>query len=144
MMRHNQSPIIGIFLTYTSLCIKLGKTLNIKVSVRASSRIPMLKPSKFPLKKCLPLQIRSSINKIFEDQAEGVICYTDENGEIVCEGYDEGPRLHQNHLEKGNHHRESEILDLLLKQNWINRGKGGGGRHAEKGVLNVNGFNSYY
>ncbi|KAG7025927.1 hypothetical protein SDJN02_12425 [Cucurbita argyrosperma subsp. argyrosperma] len=88
---------------------------GLSVSVRPSSRIRMLKPSKFPLKKCLPLQIRSSINnKIFEDQSEGVICYTDENGEIVCEGYDEGPRLHQNHLEKGNHHRSTRTTNLIM------------------------------
>lgn len=45
--------------------------------------------------------------------------------------------------------RETEIIDLLLKQSWIHLGKSGGGElsHAEKGVavkkdLNVNGFNS--
>ncbi|PUZ61830.1 hypothetical protein GQ55_4G309100 [Panicum hallii var. hallii] len=32
-------------------------------------------------------------NKVFEDQLRGVVCYRDEKGEIVCEGYDEGPRL---------------------------------------------------
>ncbi|WVZ82170.1 hypothetical protein U9M48_029462 [Paspalum notatum var. saurae] len=31
--------------------------------------------------------------KVFEDQLRGIICYRDENGEMVCEGYDEGPRL---------------------------------------------------
>ncbi|KAG8482380.1 hypothetical protein CXB51_027299 [Gossypium anomalum] len=33
--------------------------------------------------------------QVFEDQSQGLICYEDENGEIVCEGYDEGPRFHQ-------------------------------------------------
>ncbi|KAK9131545.1 hypothetical protein Sjap_012032 [Stephania japonica] len=42
------------------------------------------------------LLIKSSIeNKIFEDQASGIICYKNESGEIICEGYDEGPRLHR-------------------------------------------------
>ncbi|KAJ1258398.1 hypothetical protein BS78_10G072500 [Paspalum vaginatum] len=31
--------------------------------------------------------------KVFEDQLRGIVCYIDENGEMVCEGYDEGPRL---------------------------------------------------
>lgn len=46
--------------------------------------------------------------------------------------------------------RETEIIDLLLKQSWIQLGKGVGGErsHAEKGVavrkdLNINGFNSF-
>ncbi|XP_008797356.1 uncharacterized protein LOC103712576 [Phoenix dactylifera] len=32
-------------------------------------------------------------NKVFEDQAMGIVCYTDGKGEVVCEGYDEGPRF---------------------------------------------------
>ncbi|CAK9310551.1 unnamed protein product [Citrullus colocynthis] len=133
----------------SSLNVSLLKS-GLSASVKPISRIWMLKPSRFPLKNSLPLQIRSSIkNKVFEDQSEGVICYADENGEIICEGYDEGPRIHQNLPEKGNHQRETEIIDLLLKQSWIHLGKSGGGElsHAEKGVavkkdLNVNGFNS--
>ncbi|XP_022149736.1 uncharacterized protein LOC111018083 isoform X2 [Momordica charantia] len=78
------------------------------LSIKPMSRVWMLRPTKFfPLKKSLPLQIRSSIkNKVFEDQSEGVICYADENGEIICEGYDEGPRFHQNPSEKANHQRK--------------------------------------
>ncbi|XBI08053.1 uncharacterized protein [Aegilops tauschii subsp. strangulata] len=32
-------------------------------------------------------------NKVFEDQVRGIVCYRDDKGEVVCEGYDEGPRL---------------------------------------------------
>uniref|UniRef100_A0ACD5XYC5 Uncharacterized protein n=1 Tax=Avena sativa TaxID=4498 RepID=A0ACD5XYC5_AVESA len=32
-------------------------------------------------------------NKVFEDQVRGIVCYRDDDGELVCEGYDEGPRL---------------------------------------------------
>ncbi|KQK19170.1 uncharacterized protein LOC100841409 [Brachypodium distachyon] len=32
-------------------------------------------------------------NKVFEDQMRGIVCYRDDKGELVCEGYDEGPRL---------------------------------------------------
>ncbi|KAK8930972.1 hypothetical protein KSP39_PZI016833 [Platanthera zijinensis] len=34
-------------------------------------------------------------NKVFEDRENGVICYRDEKGELICEGYDEGPRFSQ-------------------------------------------------
>jgi len=30
---------------------------------------------------------------VFEDQVRGIVCYRDDDGELVCEGYDEGPRL---------------------------------------------------
>lgn len=32
------------------------------------------------------------MKKVFEDKTQGIICYTDDNGEVICEGYDEGPR----------------------------------------------------
>ncbi|TYI77947.1 hypothetical protein E1A91_D06G176200v1 [Gossypium mustelinum] len=51
-------------------------------------------PFHVPGKKSSTFQMRSlSNNTVFEDQSQGVICYRDENGEIVCEGYDEGPRF---------------------------------------------------
>ncbi|GJN00683.1 hypothetical protein PR202_ga17880 [Eleusine coracana subsp. coracana] len=31
--------------------------------------------------------------KVFEDQLRGIVCYKDDKGEMICEGYDEGPRL---------------------------------------------------
>ncbi|KAJ8557766.1 hypothetical protein K7X08_004532 [Anisodus acutangulus] len=32
---------------------------------------------------------------VFEDRSAGIVCYRDEKGEIICEGYDEGPRFCQ-------------------------------------------------
>jgi hypothetical protein len=31
--------------------------------------------------------------QVFEDQVRGVVCYRDDSGEVICEGFDEGPRL---------------------------------------------------
>jgi len=28
---------------------------------------------------------------VFKDESHGIICYYDENGDLVCEGWDEGP-----------------------------------------------------
>ncbi|PWA75543.1 hypothetical protein CTI12_AA241400 [Artemisia annua] len=46
-----------------------------------------------------PIQTRSNIKlqKVFEDKSSGVVCYKDDKGEIICEAYDEGPRLEQQH-----------------------------------------------
>jgi hypothetical protein len=33
------------------------------------------------------------IVQVFEDQVRGVVCYRDDKGNMICEGYDEGPRL---------------------------------------------------
>ncbi|KAL4387632.1 hypothetical protein GQ457_09G004860 [Hibiscus cannabinus] len=74
------------------------------------NRIVMLGKNQVPNKKTPTLQIRSfSKNKVFEDQSEGLICYRDENGEMVCEGYDEGPRFRHQTF----YHLNAEILDLL-------------------------------
>ncbi|XP_054781359.1 uncharacterized protein LOC129288673 isoform X4 [Prosopis cineraria] len=40
------------------------------------------------------LTTSASIDKVYENESEGIVCYKDEStGEIICEGYDEGPRL---------------------------------------------------
>ncbi|KEH24666.1 hypothetical protein MTR_7g117550 [Medicago truncatula] len=54
----------------------------------------MLKRNYVPLKKTSTVlrRITASIkNKVYESEPEGVVCYQDEHGEIICEGYDEGP-----------------------------------------------------
>lgn len=48
------------------------------------------------------------VNKVYEDKNMGILCYTDENGELVCEGLDEGPRLTWRDMEKLTKERESK------------------------------------
>jgi hypothetical protein len=40
--------------------------------------------------------------QVYEDKNMGILCYTDENGELVCESLDEGPRLTRQDMEKLN------------------------------------------
>lgn len=30
---------------------------------------------------------------MFKDESNGIVCYYNENGELMCEGYDEGPHF---------------------------------------------------
>jgi len=30
---------------------------------------------------------------VFKDESQGIICYSDQNGDITCEGWDEGPHF---------------------------------------------------
>lgn len=30
---------------------------------------------------------------VFKDESTGVVCYYDENGDVTCEGWDEGPHF---------------------------------------------------
>ncbi|VVA97605.1 unnamed protein product [Arabis nemorensis] len=53
-------------------------------------------------------------NTVFEDPIQGIICYTDDNGEVICEGYDEGPRPQKSPM-VASYSREVEILDLLQR-----------------------------
>uniref|UniRef100_A0A0E0DY99 Uncharacterized protein n=1 Tax=Oryza meridionalis TaxID=40149 RepID=A0A0E0DY99_9ORYZ len=41
----------------------------------------------------LSIAAATAKKKVFEDQLRGIACYRDDKGEMVCEGYDEGPRL---------------------------------------------------
>ncbi|XP_039061607.1 uncharacterized protein LOC120205921 [Hibiscus syriacus] len=105
------------------LLMSLATSFPLHVPVTASgspanhgNKIVMLRKKQVPNKKTPIIQIKSfSKNKVFEDQSEGVICYRDENGEMVCEGYDEGPRFRQRTFY---HLRDAEILDLL-QDRWL-------------------------
>ncbi|MBA0568833.1 hypothetical protein Golob_006300 [Gossypium lobatum] len=105
--------------------------------IKHANDIFMLKHNHVPGKKSSTFQMRSfSNNTVFEDQSQGVICYRDENGEIVCEGYDEGPRFPQLIPGKSYHLRDAEILDLL-RHRWLQIVNGDGFGNAIKGVIIV-------
>ncbi|CAA3008672.1 Hypothetical predicted protein [Olea europaea subsp. europaea] len=93
------------------------------------------------------LQIRSSIrNKVFEDLSSGIVCYKDDNGEITCEGYDEGPRYLQKSTKITCDSRDVEIVDLFHRC-WLQAADDNEPKTADKGVsehkgLNCNGFNT--
>ncbi|KAF3603778.1 hypothetical protein F2Q69_00038424 [Brassica cretica] len=64
----------------------------------------------------VPQPIRySTKNTVYEDPVQGIICYTDDNGEVICEGYDEGPRCPPESPIVTSFSREVEILDLLQR-----------------------------
>ncbi|XP_059286436.1 uncharacterized protein LOC132039901 [Lycium ferocissimum] len=60
----------------------------------------------------------SNMLKVFEDKSTGVVCYRDENGEITCEGYDEGPRFCHQLPKSSSKSRDEEIIELL-QRNWL-------------------------
>ncbi|XP_047940177.1 uncharacterized protein LOC125187596 [Salvia hispanica] len=68
----------------------------------------------------------STKNKIFEDRSAGIVCYRDENGEITCEGYDEGPRFHQSISRFNQDRRDVEIIELLQRC-WLQVAEDNGG-----------------
>ncbi|PRQ51740.1 hypothetical protein RchiOBHm_Chr2g0147821 [Rosa chinensis] len=95
------------------------------------------------------LKIRSCFREeVFEDRSNGIICYKDARGEIICEGYDEGPRYHHQNQRIVNQSRDAEILDLL-QQRWFNFMTDTELVKAEKGGvlqegINCNGFNTLH
>ncbi|KAL0354421.1 UNVERIFIED_CONTAM: hypothetical protein Sradi_3889000 [Sesamum radiatum] len=94
------------------------------------------------------LRIKSSDHhrtKVFEDRSAGIVCYKDENGEITCEGYDEGPRFHQQISRFTCNSRDVEIIDMLQRC-WLHVADENELSSADKGVaehkdFNCNGFN---
>ncbi|XP_057439753.1 uncharacterized protein LOC130731468 isoform X2 [Lotus japonicus] len=109
------------------------------------------KRSFVPLKEASLLRIKASISN------KGIVCYQDEHGEIVCEGYDEGPCFKR--ISKPSYHpsprgcadqlRDSQITNLLLRQSWVQIVKGDELSNAVvEGMslqedLNCNGSNSF-
>ncbi|KAK6118734.1 hypothetical protein DH2020_047539 [Rehmannia glutinosa] len=102
--------------------------MAIRFSLCSSSILPLSHasnkgPRKSKLVMCanngitVNLQIRACDpkNKVFEDRSAGIVCYKDENGEIICEGYDEGPRFHHRISRCTCNSRDVEIIDLLQR-----------------------------
>nr|GMC71030.1 uncharacterized protein LOC109187501 isoform X1 [Ipomoea batatas] len=85
------SPVSSVFLS-TSGFIRKGKSVGrALVMMRASNHHDSVNSST-PLHTTGSPSSKNRI-KVYENLSEGVVCYRDENGEIICEGYDEGPRL---------------------------------------------------
>ncbi|XP_004303753.1 PREDICTED: uncharacterized protein LOC101293323 [Fragaria vesca subsp. vesca] len=120
------------------------KPFSTVLRLKRTSQVTVLKKRTSTLFK-----IRSSLGEeVFEDHFNGIICYKDARGEIICEGYDEGPRYHHQNQRIVNQSRDAEIFDLL-QQNWYNfmtdteLNKAGKGHYLHKGI-NCNGFNTLH
>ncbi|KAF3451956.1 hypothetical protein FNV43_RR08052 [Rhamnella rubrinervis] len=132
------SPHISV--ERSSIIMKpLGKQI---LRLKRSHCVPVKKTSS------AVLRIRSSFKeKVFEDLSEGIICYRDDSGEIICEGIDEGPRYHHQIPTTASHPRDAEILDIL-QQRWLKFVNGTELKPAHKGTvavhedINCNGFNT--
>ncbi|KAM7471909.1 hypothetical protein LguiA_010092 [Lonicera macranthoides] len=62
----------------------MGKAAVVHTSINHSDKVVM----------CCGLQPGEKALEVFEDESKVIICYWDDkNGEIICEGYDQGPRL---------------------------------------------------
>ncbi|TKV93818.1 hypothetical protein SEVIR_9G254100v4 [Setaria viridis] len=88
-------------------CYCLQSTAAI-VQRRKSSRKMMIRasmdacPSSELKKSPKSVSLTGKVHKVYEDKNMGILCYTDKNGELVCEGLDEGPRLTWQDMEKLN------------------------------------------
>ncbi|KAI3711941.1 hypothetical protein L1987_70490 [Smallanthus sonchifolius] len=56
---------------------------------------------------------------VFEDEHRGIVCYLDDQGEITCEGYDEGPRLHHGVSRFSCHQRGKQDMTHLLERSLL-------------------------
>ncbi|CAN1169052.1 hypothetical protein LINPERPRIM_LOCUS19564 [Linum perenne] len=125
-------------LTVTTPCfLKLQQTSassvpdRCRVRSRCSSKAP--KPARIMIRSSsYPSSCFSITSKTFENPVEGIVCYTDERtGEVICEGYDEGPRFHhqQNQqlpsLSAAYSTRDGEIITNLLQQRLLQIVNGG-------------------
>ncbi|XP_039016634.1 uncharacterized protein LOC120147290 [Hibiscus syriacus] len=118
-------PLVPLFpCSMRSMSVNIYVPFHVPVTtsnpvIKQANKIVMLKHDQVPGKQAHIHLIGSfSKNNVFKDQSQGVICYRDGNGEIVCEGYDEGPHFRQGVLGTTYHPRDAEILDLLQNR-WL-------------------------
>lgn len=70
-------------------------------------------------RRLLPwLVVPRFIYQVFEDQAMGIVCYMDGKGEVVCEGYDEGPRFSRWSSKDTYHQRYYNTRQNLISSNF--------------------------
>ncbi|KAF8052481.1 hypothetical protein N665_1555s0006 [Sinapis alba] len=102
----------------TKLCLSLQttcfapKTVRSKTLMLQQSQV-QVKVKKVTVSQPKPIRYSTKKNIVFEDPIQGIICYTDDNGEVICEGYDEGPRCPLESPMIASYSREVEILNLL-------------------------------
>ncbi|CAH8260454.1 unnamed protein product [Arabidopsis lyrata] len=103
----------------TKLCLPLKTPCFVPKTVRSKTWMLQQSQVHVNVKQVTvsqPQPIRySTKNTVFEDPTQGIICYTDDNGEVICEGYDEGPRCPTQSPMVASYSREVEILDLLQR-----------------------------
>ncbi|XP_010465320.1 PREDICTED: uncharacterized protein LOC104745702 [Camelina sativa] len=90
------------------------KTLRSKTLMMLQQSQVQVKVKQVTVSQPQPIRY-STKNTVFEDPTQGIICYTDDNGEVICEGYDEGPRCPTQCPMVASYSREVEILDLLQR-----------------------------
>nr|GLL23279.1 uncharacterized protein LOC109187501 isoform X1 [Ipomoea trifida] len=112
------SPISSVF-SSTSGFIRKGKGVGRALVMMRTSNHHDSVNSSTPLHTAGSASSKNRI-KVYENLSEGVVCYKDENGEIICEGYDEGPRLdcHQVSRFSCNSSRVADMVDLL-ERSWL-------------------------
>ncbi|KAG0494515.1 hypothetical protein HPP92_005513 [Vanilla planifolia] len=71
----------------TAILAKAKSSMITSRDPKPENRLVQLKNTTSSLKKF------TQVNKVYEDKENGVLCYRDEKGELICEGYDEGPRF---------------------------------------------------
>ncbi|CAL9056707.1 unnamed protein product [Musa banksii] len=104
---------MAIRFSYTNIIIPGGYHPE-----KTSSRASLCHNSKISPKVSVSSNTSGTDTKVFEDQALGVICFRDEKGEIVCEGFDEGPRFDQRSLarKKFDRNRVPNFLRMMMIQ----------------------------
>ncbi|KAG2305648.1 hypothetical protein Bca4012_085179 [Brassica carinata] len=102
----------------TKLCLPLQTPCFAPRTVRSQTLMlqqshVQVKVKQVTVSQPQPIRYSTKKNTVFEDPIQGIICYTDDNGEVICEGYDEGPRCPPESPVIASYSREVEILDLL-------------------------------
>ncbi|KAF6139805.1 hypothetical protein GIB67_009652 [Kingdonia uniflora] len=114
---------------------------HIRTQNESTKQTLLPKVSKLPTTKPSAILMRSSReHKVFEDQSRGIVCYKNAAGEMVCEGYDEGPRYHNAPLKSSSNQRNLHLVEILSRSRIQTVEGYGGFNYTQMGVAPLEGF----
>jgi hypothetical protein len=51
--------------------------------------------------------------KVYQDASRGIVCYRNEYGELICEGYDEGPHLRHTQQQEEQYRQDVKLYGCI-------------------------------
>lgn len=93
--------------------LKNCDSANSRLSVRSSS-IPVRRKIVTTRATVLPKKYKLyEAVKVYQDASRGIVCYRNEYGELICEGYDEGPHLRHAQQQDEQYRQDAKLYGCI-------------------------------
>lgn len=89
-------------------CYSVGSRLSVRSSVSVRTKDVTTRATVLAKKYKLYETV-----KVYQDASRGIVCYRNEYGELVCEGYDEGPHLRRTQEQKEQYREDAKLYGCV-------------------------------